>query len=199
MAQRIKRPFLLLLAMGGCLLPSLFVCLPAKADTIFLKNGKELKGLVVERHADRVILSTEKGEMPVFLKTIKNIKYDDRAQSFFQIGMAYEKEARLGEAMAYYLKALDENPDLPEVRSALQGVRSRFYASTTEGPREEMEKQQILHDSWTKSQPIGDLIQKRRQEHAKLLRDGLGLALEKKGDWVVLFSVHMTTRGVFGG
>src|SRR3989338_3099525 len=72
--------------MGGCLLPSLFLCPILSADTIVMKNGKELKGLVVEQHADRVIFSTENGEVPIFLKGVKDIRYDEPAQNFMKIG-----------------------------------------------------------------------------------------------------------------
>ncbi len=50
---------------GGVVLPSLFSCPEIFADTVILKTGKDLKGLVVEEHEDRIIFSTENGEIPV--------------------------------------------------------------------------------------------------------------------------------------
>ena len=170
--------------MGGCLLPSLFFCSNLLADTITLKNGKDLKGLVVEQHADRIILSTEKGEIPIFLKGVKNIRYDDPAQNFMKIGQAYESEGKLGEALAFYEKAAEVNPDFEEAEKAANGVRNRFWAQRTEGPRNQMETKQMIYDAWGQGRPIDQLIHKEVLEQTTALREGLGVSLDRKGDWI---------------
>ena len=171
-------------SVGGCLLPSLFLLSNALADTIELKNGRHLKGLVVERHVDRIILSTEKGEIPILLAGIKNIEYDEPEQNFMQIGKAYEAENKLGEALAYYEKALELNPDFEEARKAATAVRNRFWAKSAEGPRDEMEKKQLLYDSWGTGESFTDAPKKRSAEQAERLKGAFGMTLEKKGDWV---------------
>jgi len=170
--------------MGGCLLPSLFFCSNLLADTITLKNGKDLKGLVVERHADRIILSTEKGEIPILLKGIKNIRYDDPEQNFMKAGQAYESEGKLGEALAFYEKAVEVNPNFEDAKKAANGVRNRFWAQRTEGPRNEMETKQAIYDAWGQGKPMDQLIHKETLEQAAALREGLGVSLERKGDWI---------------
>lgn len=188
-----------LLLTGGYLLPSLFLCETAQADTIILKNGKEIKGLVVEEHADRIILSTEKGEIPILRKGFRDIQYDDPAQNFMQIGKAYEKDGKLGEALAFYEKAMEVNPDLEEAAKAAVGVRNRFWASSTEGPRNEIEKQQVIYDSWGTGLPVEELIAKGETEQKKVLRKNLGIALEKKGDWVQLEIVELKKEAALAG
>ncbi len=168
--------------MGGCLYPSLFLfCATAAADTIHLKDGKEVKGLVVEQHADRLIMSTEKGEVPVMISTIREVEYDDPAQSFFQLGKAREVDNKLGEALAYYEKAVEANPDFEEAKKAALGVRNRFWAVSTQGPTGEVEKQQAIEDARHTRSPeaAGARVQNLRQT----LKDNVGLSLEKKGDW----------------
>ncbi len=170
-------------------MPSVFILTPAFADTLILKNGKELKGLVVERHADRIILSTERGETPILLSGIKDIKYDDPEQNFFQIAKAYEAENKLGEALAYYEKALEVNPDFEDAKKAALGVRNHFWASSAEGPVNEIEKKQTLYDAWGKGENPDSVIKKKSEEDATLLKEGLGISLEKKGDWTRIESV----------
>ena len=172
--------------MGGCLLPSLFLCPASWADTVSLKNGKDLKGLVVEQHADRVILSTADGEIPILLKRIQDIQYDDPAQNFVKVGKSYEAKGRYGEALAYYEKALEVNPGFQEAQVAATGLRSRFWSVRTEGPRNEIEKQQAIHDSWNQGRPLEALIREETMAQARAVRENLGLDLEKKGDWVRL-------------
>ena len=171
-------------SVGGCVVPSLFLLTGAFADTLVLKTDKELKGVVVEKHADRLILSTEKGEIPILLSGIKAVRYDDPAENFFQIGKEFEAEKKMGEALAYYEKALELNPNLPEAREAAAGARNRFWAVATEGPVSEIEKQQALYDSWGQGRPIGEAIRGQALEDARALQKNLGISLEKKGDWV---------------
>lgn len=163
---------------------SLSLCRESFADTITLKNGKDLKGLVVEKHADRIILSTERKEIPILLKGIKNIQYDDPERSLLEVGKVYEQSGELAVALAYYEKALTINPGFEEARAGSQGVRNRFWAVSTQGPKNEIEKQQLLYDAWGQGRSINDLIRKKVIEETKALRDGLGIRLEKKGDWV---------------
>ncbi|OGW80697.1 MAG: hypothetical protein A3C47_07060 [Omnitrophica bacterium RIFCSPHIGHO2_02_FULL_51_18] len=182
-----------------CLLPSLFLCTNLFADTVILKNGKEIKGLVVEEHSDRIIFSTERGEIPILRKGVSNIRYDDPAQNFMRVGKAYEEDGKLGEALAFYEKAAEVNPNFEEAQKAAVGVRNRFWASSMEGPRNEMEKQQVIYDSWGKGLPIEELIKKGEVEQQKILRTNLGVVLEKKGDWVHLEIVELRKEAALAG
>jgi len=171
-------------------LPSLFLCQGSRADTLFLKDAKQIKGLVVEKHADRVILSTEKGEMPVFLSQIDRIEYADPEQNFMETGKSFEESGKLDEALAYYEKALEINPDLEEARAAAVGVRNLFWSKAIEGPRGEMDKQQVLYEAWGQAKPINPVeAQNQSAQRIQSLRQGLGITLEKKEDWVRLESV----------
>ena len=175
--------------MGGVLLPSFFYCRPLLADTIRLKNGKDLKGLVVEEHEDRILLSTANGEIPVLRRGIREIEYDDPAQNFSQIGRAYEDKQRWPEALSYYEKALELDPDQEEAKKAEARVRNLFWAKSAVGPVNEIEKKQALYETWGK----WDLSSSKKSSLSAsssdpLLKD-LGVRLSKKGDWVRLSEV----------
>lgn len=190
-----------ILKLGRALLPALFFWSIASADSLTMINGKELKGVVVEKHFDRVILSTEKGEVPVLLAEIKEILYDDPEQNFLQAGRSFEDSGKFEEALAYYEKAIELNPDFEEAKAAAVGIRSRLWARLTEGPRVEMEKQQVLYDSWNK----GGLIDAEAKSEAVFkkkkdsVREGLGLFLEKKDDWTYVEFVNAGTPAALTG
>jgi len=167
-----------------------------------MKNGKELKGLVVEKHFDRVILSTEAGEVHVLLAEIDHIQYDDPEQNFLEAGKSFEENGKLVEALAYYEKAADLNPDFEEAKSAAVGVRSRLWAKVTEGPRGEMEKQQLLYDQWGQGAATSDSPEGREaafRKRRQALNEGLGLSLQKEGDWVELDSVNSKKPAALAG
>ncbi len=181
-------------------MPSFFVWSVSLADTLVLKNGKELKGLVVEKHADRIIFNTEKGEIPILLRGIKDIQYDAAEQNFFKAGKSYEAENKLGQALAYYEKALEVNPNFEEAKTASLAVRNRFWASSSEGPRSVIESQQAVYDAWEKGGASAEeAIKKKEKEQRDLLKERLGLTLEKAGDWARIGNIDSTKSAALGG
>jgi C-terminal processing protease CtpA/Prc len=148
-----------------------------------LKNGKELKGLIVEQHEDRVILSTEKGEMPVPKRGIKKIDFDEPEQNFMQIGLQYEEKKRWGEALAYYEKALEVNPDLEDARKASVRVRNQFWTNSAVGPVEEIERRQTLYDSLGTPKKTSHATTKSVVGLPSQLKETFGMALERKEEW----------------
>lgn len=177
------------LFIGGGILPSIFICPDAAADTVILKNGKEVKGLVVEHHVDRIYLSTENGEICILLSGVQDIRYDEPEQSFLQIGRAYEAQGKLEEALAYYQKAEEVNPRFEEAKKALMGVQNRFWAMKTEGPKNEVEKKGLLYQAWERGGSVSGVNAKAEQDKQKLVNQNFGMTLEKKGDWVRLGGV----------
>ena len=189
-----------LVLIGGVFLPSFFVGGILHADSILLKNEKELKGLVVEKHADRIILSTEKGEIPILLTGIKDIQYDAPEQNFFKAGKSYEGENKLGQALAYYEKALEVNSNFEEAKMAALAVRNRFWANSTEGPRGEIEKQQAVYDAWEKGGGSAEeAIKKKEKEQAELLKERLGITLKKRGDWAFIENLDSAKAAFLAG
>ena len=167
----------------------LLFCFPLSADTVQLKNGQALKGLIVEKHEDRIVLNTEKGETPVLKSDIQKIQYDDAERNFLQIGEAYEATQRWGEALAYYEKSLEANPNFEEARKAQVRVRNRFWSKAASGPKKEIERRQLLYDSWGSGGSVQSFAKSQTRREGKSLRDGLGVELESHGDWVRLAQV----------
>jgi hypothetical protein len=154
-----------------------------------MKDNTEMKGLVVEQHEDRVVLSTDQGEVPVLREKIQEIVFDDPAQSFMQVGESYENAQRWGEALAYYEHALKLNPELEEAKKASVRVRNRFWSQAATGPNSEIEKRQALYESWGKSAASGQRMAGQARTEIRALREELGLVLSKKGDWVQITQV----------
>lgn len=171
-----------------CFIVSLFFDSSLLADTVSLKNGKQLKGLVVEEHEDRILLSTASGEIQVLRRGIRKIDFSDPAQNFLKTGREYEAKERWGEALGYYEKALELNPELEDAKKAVIRVRNLFWAKSAAGPAAEIERRQELYETWDKQRFPKDAA-RTSNDRAHLLRDGLGVRLEKKGDWVRLSSV----------
>ncbi len=158
----------------------------AFCDTLSLTDGKEVKGLVVEEHQDRVVLSTADGEREYFRKDIQNIQYDELTYNLLSLGREMENKKRWREALSYYEHALAINPALSEAKQASLGIKSRLWAQMLdEGPQGEISKLQDMHDAWMANVDVDALSRKREESRAKLLWDRLGIKLAAREDWVV--------------
>ena len=78
----------------GAVAAAWWMCQPsAFPDTIRLKDGSELKGVIVEEFTDRVTLNTESGERQLLTSEIDNILYDTPEQNFIRLGnLAFDRE-----------------------------------------------------------------------------------------------------------
>ncbi len=97
--------------------PSIF------ADTIYLKEKKTLKGVVVEEQGDRYLLNTVDGEIPVLKALIEKIRYDDPEQSYYQLGRQLQRAGRLREALMAYEKAAELQPGFQAAKEAAFNVQ----------------------------------------------------------------------------
>jgi len=165
--------------------------LPALADTIVLKSGEEVKGLVVEEHEDRIILSTADGEIPIMRKDLGDIQFDETAYSLLSIGRALERQGKYGDALSYYEKALSLNQDLKEAKRAANGVRNRFFAQLDAAPLNEIDKQQDLENAWRTGSTVADQAQKFQEDQENLIWQRLGIKLIQEEDWIKTVAVRL--------
>lgn len=93
------------------------------ADTIYLKEKKTLKGVIVEEQGDRYLLNTVDGEIPVLKALIEKIQYDDPEQSYYQLGRQLQRAGRLREALMAYEKAAELQPAFQAAREAAFNVQ----------------------------------------------------------------------------
>ena len=94
--------------------------LTAFADVIYDTTGGTLKGLVVEEHADRVVLNTEEGEKTLFRSQIEEIFYAEPERNYLYLGNQALEGGDFGGARGFFQKAQQINPDFSEAADALE-------------------------------------------------------------------------------
>lgn len=179
-----------------CFYLTLSVCW---ADTVVLKDGESLKGLVVEEHSDRIVLSTVDGEIQVMRSKIEGVHFDSQEQSFVQIASDFEAAGKWEEALSFYEKAYQLNPGLEKARQAALALRGRLWAQSLVGPTEEVDKQTMIMQSWSREKPIEEIIQETRKEEESKLKERTGLVLGQEGEWVVIRSIKDTSLAKTAG
>jgi len=98
---------------------------PASADEIYFTSGELLKGLVVEEHVDRLVVSTVDGEQVVLRQEIDEVFFDDPERNYLYLGNEALAEGDTTAATALFHRALRLNPRWQETRDALQRVEDR--------------------------------------------------------------------------
>jgi len=161
------------------------------ADTVTLKSGEEVKGLVVEQHPDRVILSTADGEIPVLRRNIADIEFDDPAYGLLSLGRLLERRGKLTQALSYYDKAYELNPSLEEAKQAGIGIRSRLFTTLEAGVRGDISKQQDLADAWRLGVPVAERIERYEENNAVLLWERFGIRIRREEDWTKVVKVRL--------
>lgn len=84
--------------------------LSASADTITLKNGKEVKGIVVEDYQSRIVISTIDGEQTIMKDEIGEIYYDTEEDNLIKLAERARERRNYAKAYGLYEKALKINP-----------------------------------------------------------------------------------------
>lgn len=162
-----------------CLFSSaLFVFLPLNmpfvfADTIILTNKKEIKGLIVDEYADRMVISTFEGEKTFLRNDIQSAQYEDAETRLLKLGADAEGRGQYKSAAYYYREVLKLNPNSIQARDREMAAVRKELASGAEIAKEEIELMTTLENP-----DLGvskDII----ASYEKNVKDLLGLRIQK--------------------
>jgi len=116
---------------------------PAFSDTVILRDGERVKGLIVDEFKDRIILSTPGGERAIMRTDIRSAVYDNEQKALMQRGRSQLKRGQYLKAYQTYEKAVMLDPEQPEALERLHYLRSYLETKTrydiTEGVRRHRE------------------------------------------------------------
>ncbi len=125
-------------------LSEFFFCPPINADTLYMKNKAELKGVIVEEYSDRYVLNTVEGEKNVPKGQVDAVKYDDKEQSYYQLGRDFQRVGRLQEALKAYQTAVKVRPDFQAASEAVFNVQRLVWLEEQSQLESEVERQKAL-------------------------------------------------------
>lgn len=144
--------------LGLALLVGLGLSTPARADEIYFISGRTLKGLVVEEHVDRLVVSTVDGEQVVWRSEVDQVFFDDPERNYLYLGNDALAGGDVNSALTLYQKAIQLNPGWEEARDALRRLDDRQRRMTgawvVEHPERTLEAAWGLTFSATESYPV---------------------------------------------
>lgn len=148
--------------------------LPARADTVHLKNGDLKKGMVVEEYMDRIIFSTVDGEVEIMKDLIEKVSYDDPEMNLMSLGDEAFDRGSYKQAYKYYTLALEINPDLAALRKKRDHAGLLVYKEKEMSRRGMVEKRAMLE---SRSEPVFE-----KTDPAESLKEKLGIILVRTKD-----------------
>lgn len=103
------------------IIPLFIIFLPQRtvADIIQLKDGREVKGIVIEEYKDRVVFSTPDGEKSILKSDIKELFFDDEEANLIKLGDQARDNQKYMKAVGYYGTALKLNPHSKQAKDGL--------------------------------------------------------------------------------
>ena len=84
---------------------------PVSADTVTTRDGREIKGIVVEDYKDRLIISTIDGEMTLMKANIFELYFDSEEDNLIKLADQAKERRDFAKAYAYYDLANKKNPN----------------------------------------------------------------------------------------
>ena len=99
----------------------------AIADTIEMRDNRELKGIVVEDYHDRIVFSTPDGEVQIMKSDIGKLSYDTEEDNLIRLGERARDSGDYTTAYDYYAKALKINPDSKAAREGMVYVQGSMF------------------------------------------------------------------------
>lgn len=105
----------------------------AAADIIQLKDGREIKGIVIEEYKDRIVFSTPDGETKILKADIKELNFDDEETNLIKLGDQARDSQKYMKAVGYYSSALKLNSNSRQAKDGL--LYMQLYLSGKDGSR----------------------------------------------------------------
>lgn len=128
----------------------------AFGDEIYFTSGQTLKGLVVEEHVDRLVVSTVDGEQVIWRHDVDQVFFDDPERNYLYLGNEALAAGDFQAALTLYQKAIHLNPAWNDPRDALRRLddRQRRPAGVTERPERALQAAWGLIVAATESYPV---------------------------------------------
>jgi predicted metalloprotease with PDZ domain len=155
--------------------------LAAGADTIEMKDGKELKGIVVEDYHDRILLSTPDGEIQVMKSDIRELSYDTDEDNLIKLGEQAKERGDYVTAYSYYEKAFKMNPNSKLAKDGVTYLKG-FVFRKEEAKKEEDIKRRVEYERYQAAGPEAKTKEDFQRDQMDTLKSSIGITLKLIGN-----------------
>jgi len=170
------------------------LCFPgiSSPDTLLLKNGERVKGLILNEYKDRIVVSTAGGEVYYMKSDIRSASYDSEARSFLQAARNQVKKGQYVKAYYTYEQVTSLDPDIEEAAERLIFLSKYIGTKAKYDMKDRIARHRDM-DTAAESVSPGEKIEKklgillaRGDKYVEVKEtDGVSSGLLAKGDKIV--------------
>ncbi|MFA6078765.1 MAG: PDZ domain-containing protein [Candidatus Omnitrophota bacterium] len=170
----------------------------AGADTIYTKDGKELKGIVVEDYRDRIVFSTVDGEVSIMKSDINELYYDGEEDNLIKLAEQALERGDHMKAFAYYDRAYKINPNSRKAKDGIVFLQGLLF-------RKEQSQKEAVVRRQEEFERHGKYVAPQKSDEAEVaktiekLRETIGISFEVKGDFPEVTNVRTGSPSYVAG
>lgn len=154
----------------------------AGADTVILKDGRRVKGLILEEFKDRILISTSEGEKTLLKKDIRSAVYSSEEKNLIQKGNNLVKKGKPIEAYYVFKEVLEVNPDSEEAKERMYYLKGFIETKAKKKPLDKAREKYSEETS-------------KMESNISLVKEELGLSLKEEGKYVYIDEISEKVPG----
>jgi hypothetical protein len=149
------------------------------SDTIYTKDNKEIKGIIVEEYKDRVLMSTVDGERSLMKSDIKELYFDTEEQNLIKLAEQARDRGDFIKAFVYYDKAFKISPDSKAAKDGIVFLQGYLFKKDIAKKESDIQRRNDFEE-----RGAGPIVMKtdeeRFKENTEKLRKNYGISLKMK-------------------
>lgn len=149
------------------------------SDTIYTKDNKELKGIVLEDYKDRIVFSTVDGEMTIMKDDIKELYYDTEEQNLIKLGEQSKDKGDYIKSFIYYDKAYRLNPNSKQAKDGIVFLQGYLFKKDMAQKEEVVRRHNEFEQRGERSEIKSD--EEKFIDSVKRLKESSGITLLAEG------------------
>jgi len=99
----------------------------SNADTIYTKDGKEIKGIIIEEYKDRILIATVDGERSLMKSDIRELYFDTEEQNLIKLAEQARDRSDFIKSFVYYDKAFKINPNSKAAKDGIVFLQGYLF------------------------------------------------------------------------
>lgn len=142
---KMRKKIILLALLSSILCAVMLIKQPADADTIILKDGRKIEGLILKERGDSYLVEIRIGTITVDKSMIGKIEKLSDEENCVAAGDRYLDSENYNEALAQYKKALKLNPSFRLAKEGIEKIEKSKKLSEEKKQKEiEIRKRELL-------------------------------------------------------
>ncbi len=158
------------------------------ADTIYTKDGKELKGIVIEDYMDRIVFSTVDGQITVMKSDVNELYFDTEEQNLIKLAEQSKDKGDYIKAFIYYDKAFKMNPQSKAAKDGIVFLQGYLFK------KDMSQKEEVInrHNEFEQRGQVPEIRsdEDKFNDDLKKLRSEIGIVLMTSGGVTQIESVR---------